>query len=124
MSAAVEALALAHYLTDDPRYAAKAADLVRTWFLDPSTRMNPSAEYAQGVPGRELGRPEGVLDTFRLIRVVEAVGLIQPAGALSPQELTELKAWFSAYVDWMASSPNGRGEAAAGNNHALWYDLQ
>ena len=24
----------------------------------------------------------------------------------------------------MAASPNGRGEAAARNNHALWYDLQ
>jgi hypothetical protein len=124
MSAAVEALALAHYLTDDPRYAARAAELVRTWFLDRATRMNPNTEFAQGVPGRTPGRQEGVLDTYRLIRVVEGVGLIQPSGALSPQELAGLKAWFSSYVDWMGSSPNGRGEAAARNNHALWYDLQ
>lgn len=124
MSAAVEALALAHYLTDDPRYAARAAKLVRTWFLDAATRMNPNADYAQGVPGRTPGRQEGVLDTYRLMRVAEGVGLIQPAGALSAQEMAGLKAWFSAYVDWMATSPNGRGEAAARNNHALWYDLQ
>jgi hypothetical protein len=124
MSDAVEALALAHYLTDDPRYAARAAKLVRTWFLDPATRMNPNTEFAQGVPGVTPGRKEGVLDTFRLIRVVESVGLIQPSGALSASELNGLKAWFSAYVDWMATSPNGKGEAATRNNHAIWYDLQ
>lgn len=124
MSEAVEALALAHYLTDDPRYAARAAKLVRTWFLDPATRMNPNTEFAQGVPGVTPGRKEGVLDTFRLIRVVEGVGLVQPSGALSVQDLAGLKAWFSAYVDWMAASANGRAEAATRNNHALWYDLQ
>jgi hypothetical protein len=124
MSAAVEALSLAHYLTDDHRYAARAAELVRAWFLDPALRMNPNMAFAQGVPGRTTGRPEGVLDTYRLIRVVEAVGLIQPAGALSATDLTGLKAWFSAYVDWMGVSANGRGEATARNNHALWYDLQ
>jgi hypothetical protein len=124
MTEAVEALALAHYLTDDPRYAARAAKLLRTWFLDPATRMNANTEFAQGVPGVTPGRKEGVLDTFRLIRVVESVGLMQPSGALSPRELAGLKAWFSAYVDWMATSPNGRDEAATRNNHALWYDLQ
>lgn len=120
MSAAVEALALAHYLTDDPRYARKAAELLRVWFLDPATRMNPNANYAQGVPGRTPGRPEGVLDTYRLLRVVEAVGLIR----LHEQDLADLKRWFSAYVDWMASSENGGGEAAKTNNHGVWYDLQ
>lgn len=124
MSEGVETLALAYDLTGEARYAQKAAALVRAWFLDPATRMNPNAEFGQGVPGRTTGRAEGVLDTYRLIRVVEGVGLIQPSGALSPDELAGLKAWFSAYVDWMADSRNGREEAAAGNNHALWYDLQ
>jgi hypothetical protein len=124
MSDAVEALSLAHYLTGEPRYAARAAQLVRVWFLDPVTRMNPNTDYAQGVPGVTPGRKEGVLDTYRLIRVVESVGLLQPTGALSAQEMAALKAWFSTYVDWMAASPNGRGEAATRNNHAIWYDLQ
>lgn len=124
MSDAVEALALAHFLTGERRYAEKAAALVRAWFLDPATRMNPNTEFAQGVPGRTTGRAEGVLDTYRLIRVVEGGGLIQPSGALTPAELAKLKSWFSDYVDWMAASKNGREEAAAANNHALWYDLQ
>ena len=44
MSASVEALTLAYYFSDDPRYAQRAAQLLRVWFLDPATRMNPNAD--------------------------------------------------------------------------------
>lgn len=124
LGAAVEALSLAHYLSDDRRYANKAAELIRAWFLDPATRMNPNANFAQGVPGRTPGRGAGVLDTTRLTRVVEGIGLIAPAKVLSAQELTALERWFSDYTTWMMNSPNGREERGAANNHGLWYDFQ
>ena len=38
---AVETLALAYYLTGHDRYAAAAATQLRSWFVDPDTRMNP-----------------------------------------------------------------------------------
>ena len=52
------------------------------------------------------------------------MGLIGPSGALSPDEIKALETWFSRYVDWMRSSPNGKAEAAARNNHGIWYDAQ
>jgi len=124
MGSAVEALALAYYFTDDPRYARKAAELLRTWFLDPATRMNPNAQFAQGVPGRTTGRAEGVLDTFRLLRVVDSIGLLAPSKTLSDAEQGGLEQWFTHYVDWMTSSPAGKEERAATNNHGLWFDHQ
>ena len=124
MSDAVEALSLAYDLSDDPRYARKAAALLRAWFLDPATRMNPNANFAQGIPGRVTGRAEGVLDTFRLLPVVDGVGLIAPSHALTAAEQAGLRAWFADYVAWMAASANGQAERAAKNNHGLWYDLQ
>lgn len=124
MSAGVEALSLAYYFTDDRRYADKAAQLLRVWFLDAATRMNPNASFAQGVPGRTAGRAEGVLDTFRLLRVVEGIGLLGPSGALTAAEQTGLERWFAAYADWMQTSPTGREERAATNNHGNWYDYQ
>jgi hypothetical protein len=124
MSSDVEALGLAYYFTDDPRYARKAAEVLRTWFLDPATRMNPNAQFAQGVPGRETGRAEGVLDTFRLLRDVESIGLLAPSNTLSGAEQRGLEQWFAHYIDWMAGSPTGKEERAARNNHGLWFDLQ
>ncbi|WP_423605095.1 alginate lyase family protein [Sphingomonas sp. MS122] len=117
-------LALAYYYSGERKYADKAAALVRAWFLDPATAMNPNMNYAQAVPGRENGRAEGVLDTSGFIGVIDAVGLIGPSGALSADEVKALEGWFSRYVDWMRTSANGKAEAAAGNNHGMWYDAQ
>lgn len=124
MGGAVEALSLAYYFTGEARYATKAAQLIRVWFLDPATRMNPSMTYAQGVPGRTLGRAEGVLDTYRLLRVIESVGVLAPAHVLSPAEQQGLEAWFVDYVRWMRTAPTGVEERAAQNNHGVWYDYQ
>jgi galactose mutarotase-like enzyme len=119
-----ETLALAYFYTEDPRFARKAAAVVRTWFLDPKTRMNPNMNYAQGVPGIAEGRAEGVLDTSGFTKVIDAVGLFGPSNALKPDEVRALEQWFGRYLDWMRTSPNGKAEQAARNNHALWYDAQ
>ncbi len=124
MSASVEALSLAYWFTDDARYATKAAQLLRVWFLDPATRMNPNTRYAQGVPGRTTGRAEGVLDTYRLLRVIEGVGLLAPSKALSDTDQKSLERWFADYASWMRTDPNGREEQAAANNHGIWFDYQ
>ena len=124
MSRDVEILSLAYYFSGEARFAQHAARLLRTWFLDPRTRMNPNMNFAQGVPGREEGRKEGVIDTTRLQRVVEGIGLLAPAAVLSAQDQAGLERWFGDYVGWMMTSRNGKAEDAARNNHALWYDAQ
>jgi hypothetical protein len=106
------------------RYARKAAELLRVWFLASVTRMNPNANFGQSVPGVTPGRAEGVLDTQRLLRVVEGIGLLGPSGAITPEEQQGLQQWFGDYAAWMATSPIGRAERAAANNHGLWFDYQ
>ncbi|WP_197421890.1 MULTISPECIES: alginate lyase family protein [unclassified Sphingomonas] len=117
-------LGLAYYYTGDRRYAEQLAKIVRAWFLDPATAMNPNMNYAQMVPGRSNGRPEGVLDTSAFIGVIDAIGLAAPSGVLAADEVKALEGWFSRYLDWMLSSPNGKGEGAKNNNHGIWYDAQ
>lgn len=124
LSEDVGTLALAYYYSGDDRYAAKAATLIRTWFLDPATAMNPNARFAQSIPGRTDGRAEGVLDTNAFQAVIDGIGLITPSHQLSEAELTKLRGWFRRYVAWMQSSPTGQAEDAAKNNHGIWYDAQ
>lgn len=124
MGSAVESLGLAYYYTGDKRYAERAALTLRTWFLAPETRMNPHLEFAQGVPGATPGRPYGIIDSAQFLTVIEAIGLIEPSGALSSSELTGLRQWFGDYVTWLQTSKNGIAEGETINNHAIWYDLQ
>ena len=119
-----DTLALAHYYSGERKYAEGAARVIRAWFLDPATAMNPNMNFAQAVPGVSNGRAEGVLDGAGFIAVIDAAGLIAPSGALTPAETSALEGWFSRYVDWMLTSPNGRAEGKASNNHGLWYDAQ
>ena len=116
-------LALAHYFTGDARYAHKAAAVIRTWFLDPATRMNPSLRYGQGIPGIVDGRGIGIIDTRDLWLVIDAVALIAP-NAMTTAEQKALRQWFADYADWLDTSQIGRDEAAARNNHGMFFDAQ
>jgi Alginate lyase len=124
MVAAVETLALAYYLKGDVAHAEKASRLLRAWFLEPATRMNPNLEYAQGIPGVNTGRGIGLIETRGLTRVVDAIGLLAGAKAWTETDQRGLQDWFDRFLRWMLESKNGREEAAEENNHGTYYDLQ
>jgi hypothetical protein len=120
----VAALAAARLVTGDARYAAKADELLRVFFLDPATRMNPNLAHAQAVPGVSPGRPAGIIDALHLAEVARAVKVLDREQALPAETVAGLKRWFADLCTWMTTSENGRAEAAARNNHAVAYVVQ
>jgi Alginate lyase len=117
-------LSLAFYFSNEPRYAQKAATVLRSWFLDPATRMNPNLRFAQGIPGIAEGRGTGLIDTRDLWLVIDAVALLAPSGAFTAADQTALRQWFVDYERWFSTSEPGLDEAAAYNNHGSYYDAQ
>jgi hypothetical protein len=117
-------LALAWWFTGDKKYAAKAAAFLRTWFIDPATRMNPNLTYAQAVLGVNDGRGIGIIETVSLANVTDAVLMLRKAGVLSGNEQSVIRQWFADYLHWMLTSKNGTDERHALNNHGIWYDMQ
>jgi len=124
LEASVETLALAYYFKGDEPYATKAVELLRAFFLDPATWMNPNLQYAQFIPGVNTGRGIGLIETRGLTRVVDAIGLLAGSKSLTESDQRGLQDWFGKFLQWMQESKNGRDEAAAKNNHGTYYDVQ
>lgn len=124
MGSAVETLSLAYYFSGREAYAEHAARLLRAWFLDPATRMNPNLNYAQAVPGRVNGRGTGIIETVRLIGIVDSIGLLGGSRAWTAQDQDGIVYWMKQYLEWLQTSGNGRAERRASNNHGTYYDAQ
>ena len=119
-----EILALAFYFTKDERYAAHAARLLKTWFLDPETLQNPNLNFGQGIPGINTGRGIGIIETRSFPRLIDATILLQESKNWSKEDHKSLKKWFAAYLSWLTESPLGKDEADEHNNHGTYYDVQ
>lgn len=123
LRADVRALALGYFVTGDEAYATKAASLLRVWFLDPATRMNPNMNFAQGVPGKVNGRGEGIIEASDLSIIVESIGLLRPSGALTADDHRALESWYREFAVWLATSDNGADEMNKANNHGVFFDF-
>jgi hypothetical protein len=124
LSGHVYTLALAGYLTDDQRYSKRAAELLRVWFFDDATRMNPNLNHAQLIKGENDGRGTGIIESNRLLPVIDGIGMLRQSSAWTADDQAKIESWFREYVRWMRESKNGKAEAAATNNHGSWYDAQ
>ena len=123
---AVAALGAAYKITGEEKYAAKAAALLKVFFLDDATRMNPNLQNTQAIPGRDNGngRSFGIIDGLHLIEIPQAIVAMEKSPAFTPELKAGLQKWFADLAEWMATSKNGKDEAAAKNNHGVAFWLQ
>ncbi len=124
LAKAVQVLSLGYFFTTNEEYAEHAARLLRVWFLDPATRMNPNLNYAQGIPGLEKGRGFGIIDLRPISLVLDGIALIAGSPAWTAGDQNGMVTWCRAYLTWLRESPNGIQERNASNNHGTWYDVQ
>ena len=124
MTGAVTTLALAYYFSGDEKYAQRGALLLRTWFLDPATRMNPHLRYGQRIPGIAEGRAAGIIETRRLVDLVDAIGMLEHSPSWTDADAHGMRDWMTAYRGWLLTSDIGKEEQRAQNNHGTWYDAQ
>lgn len=125
MRDATAALAAAFSLTQDERYAQKAVELLKVFFLDERTWMHPSLDHAQAIVGKPTpDRGTGLIDTLHLAEVPLAVLVLRDSKAMTAKIFEGLNQWFADYLNWFVTSTKGKNEAKAKNNHAVAYWLQ
>ena len=120
---AIPALAQAFYFTGEEKYGERAALLLKTWFVDPQTRMNPHFKYAQFIPGvAPEGRSWGIVDGESFIPIMDAVGFLENCAAWTKADGEAMKAWAGDFCTWLTESKAGQEESRAPNNHGTVYD--
>ncbi len=117
-------LGVAWYFTGEKKYPAQADRLLRTWFINPSTKMNPHLNYGQAIPGRTDGRGIGLIDTRELVYLIDGVQLLMHSQGLPADTYNGVREWYKTFLQWMLTSPIGLDEADQHNNHGTYYDVQ
>jgi len=124
MCDAVLSLGAAAFLLDNAAYGQRAAADIRAWFLNPKTRMNPSFDFAQAVPGLNNGQGAGVIDGRPFIRAIQGMEFLAQTSYWTPAEQAAVRKWFEEYLHWLTTSKNATDEKKSGNNHASWWTAQ
>ncbi len=117
-------LSLAYFFTEKEKYAEHATTLIRTWFIDDATAMNPNLNFAQFIPGRSEGRGVGIIESRHICKVLEGLTFIQHSRDWQSEDTRAMKAWTKEFLNWLQTSPQGKDEYERGNNHGSWYDYQ
>ena len=114
LEGACRTLALAWYFTGEEKFAAKASALLRHWFFEEATRMNPNLNYAQAVPGVNDGRGTGIIESIALTGIADAAGF---AGRVALMDAggCRIAAAMVCAIPWTGcwTSKNGKDEHAA-----------
>lgn len=122
----IKNLSLGYYLTSDEKYAQKAVENLRIWFLNKETKMNPNMNFGQTIPGINdgKGRGEGLLDTYSFVEMLDGVELLKKSNAFTISDQDAIKEWFTSYINWMLTSEIAAEEQNAKNNHGTAFDVQ
>jgi Alginate lyase len=120
----VKTLSVAYHFTENISYASKASELLRVWFLNNDTRMNPNLQYAETIPGKDYGTHSGIIVARDFPDLINAIRLIQDSLPWTKQDQRGIELWFGKYLEWLLNSDFGKRESKRLNNHGTWYDVQ
>lgn len=116
-------LGLAYLFSGEEKYAERAAILLRTFFIDPETRMNPHFNYSQIVMGKDRSGGN-IISGNALLSVVDGIQMIKHSPHWTKRDQEQMIGWFSALLEWMRTSPKGIAESRRTNNIGTFYTVQ
>lgn len=119
-------LSLAWVATGETKYIQQAIKLLKVFFVNEDTRMNPHMKYAQVVMGKNgnegIGR--GIIEAKDMYYYLDAVRIMESSGSLVSKDRKVFQAWLRMYLEWLTESSQGTIERRSSNNHGTFYDLQ
>lgn len=123
----VKKLGLAYFYTGDSKYPKKVEELIKVFFLDPETRMNPHLKFGQSTPtpNTPSGSTNGFIETTPFVSMLEGFNLALESGVISTEVVDGMYAWIAEYLNWCDTSDLGvRLREDGTQNHVTHFDRQ
>lgn len=121
LSHAVVTLASAGYYLDHKEYLDRAAEMVRIWFLDEKTRMNPHFNYGEAIINVCTGRKAGIIAATSLNLTIHGLSYLEASGYYADM-IVGMKVWLREMMVWLTTSKIGVEESFSKNNHGSWWN--
>ncbi|WP_282147906.1 alginate lyase family protein [Algibacter lectus] len=121
---AIEKLTWSYYFSEDKRFAEKAIELIKVWYLNLETRVNPNINFGQAVPGLADGRKAGVHEWCQQSQVITAMQMFENDGILPKDVKQGMDIWFNDYLHWLITNPMAIEAGLTRQNHANHYNYQ
>jgi hypothetical protein len=118
----VHTLALAAFYFGDNGYSEYAMRQMYDWFINPETKINPHARYAQALPGINEGRPSGLISFSGSYQLFNGMGILDAMGLLDKEINEGVKKWFVEFENWMLTDEYGLRIDNGDDNHASWLE--
>lgn len=109
---------------DPEKYAGYSESVLKMWFIDDETKMNPNLKFSQMIKGEDDGNYFGIIDGNILLIFLEEADRLEENDLIDSETTEGVKEWFGDYLDWLVESPKGEREKQMSNNHGTYYDVQ
>ncbi|RXW24795.1 hypothetical protein EST38_g1062 [Candolleomyces aberdarensis] len=112
------------------KYSQDVVNVIDTFFLHPSTKMDPNVNYGQMVRGTgpegKKGTFTGVLDIRGIVKVINAILILKSGGSAewTNSKDQDMRSWVSEYARWLEESDIGVMASTRPNNHVTFYTGQ
>jgi hypothetical protein len=133
-------LAVSYFFSGDEKYAKKATERVRVFFLNDDTKMNPNLDYASWVKGytqdaingqvklEATGGLTGTLiilttDFASIYLLLDGVQLLRSSKSFADSDYNGFVEWIQLYTSWLQTSVRGGYQSQAVNNQGTTTDL-
>lgn len=123
----VKKLGLAYFYTGDVKYPKRVEEIIKVFFLDPATKMNPHLNFGQSTPtpNTPSGSVNGFIETTAFVGMLEGFNLAAENGVISTEVVDGMYDWMTEYLNWCDTSDLGvRLRENGTQNHVTHFDRQ
>lgn len=102
------------------KYLEKSADLLKKWFISPSSRMEPSLRFAQVRPDKPQYNEVGLIEFRQIVELPAAISILHKNNLLSTEDITEIKRWLFSFKQDCVQSKVLSNALRYNNNIGTW----